>query len=339
MAVWSQALKDDPTPWLLEDSSPAVRHQALRQLLGRTPDDPEVVAARAAAVEAAPIAPILSAQDPAGFWVRSGPGYGPKYRGTVWQVMFLDQSGADGADPRVYAACAYVLSHTQAVTGGFVASGSILDAPPAPAYALHCRHGNLLRALLGFGWHEDVRVQQAIEWQAGAITGEDFDWYYRSGTSGPGFACVANGQLPCAWGAIKALSALARVPESQRTPHVLRAIEQGVEFLLSVDPASAGYPAGRGKAGPSAYWFKPGFPSGYIADVLQNLEVLCELGYGKDRRLQNAIDWLLARQDDHGRWKNEHAYTGKTWEAFDRQGRPSKWVTLRACRVIAAARA
>ena len=33
---------------------------------------------------------------------------------------------------------------------------------------------------------------------------------------------------------------------------------------------------------------------------------------------------------------NEYAYNGKTWVDLERQGQPSKWVTLRACRVLRA---
>ncbi len=47
--------------------------------------------------------------------------------------------------------------------------------------------------------------------------------------------------------------------------------------------------------------------------------------------------WLLSKQDADGRWRNEYAYNGKTWVDFERQGQPSKWVTLRACRVLRAA--
>lgn len=50
-----------------------------------------------------------------------------------------------------------------------------------------------LRALLNFGYAADARVARAIEWQARSITGERFSEYYKSGTAGPGFACVANG--------------------------------------------------------------------------------------------------------------------------------------------------
>jgi hypothetical protein len=333
MPDWIEALNDDPLPWLLGEDNPAVRHLALRLLLDRPPDDPEVQAAQAAAMRINPIAAILSAQEPAGYWVKPGAGYGPKYTGTVWQVIFLDQLGADPADPRVRAACEYVLANSQTESGGFGVSASVQRRPP-PSTVAHCLNGNLLRALLGFGWIDDERVQRVIAWQARSITGEQFGRYYRSGTNGPGFCCAANDGLPCAWGAIKALRGLARVPPERREPHVRRAIDQGIDFLLSRDPAVADYPAGWGNTKPSGSWFKLGFPSGYVADALHNLETLAELGVARDRRLRPAITWLLGKQDDQGRWKNQYAYNGKTWIDIERQGEPSKWVTLRACTVL-----
>jgi hypothetical protein len=88
---------------------------------------------------------------------------------------------------------------------------------------------------------------------------------------------------------------------------------------------------------PSTSWFKLGFPSGYVADVLQVLEALAEFGHARDERLAAAYDWLLTQQDADGRWANRYAYRGKTWVDFERQGAPSKWVTLRACAVLRAA--
>jgi hypothetical protein len=338
MTTWLRMLKGDPLPWLLEAETPAVRHLALRQLLDQPADAPEVRQARAAAMQTDPIASILAAEQPEGFWVKPGPGYTPKYRGTVWQVIFLDQLGADGTDGRVQAACDYVLSHSQAKTGGFASweGGSRPEAPSPPSLAIHCLNGNLLRALIGFGWLEDERVQRAIDWQARSITGEGFTRYYRSGTSGPGFRCVSNEQLPCAWGAIKGLLALARIPPQQRAPHVERAIQQGGAFLFSCDPATAAYPAGWGNVQPSPSWFKLGFPLGFVADVLQNVAVLCELGFAKDARLEGAVAWLLSQQEPSGRWRNQSASNGKTWVDIDEQGQLSKWVTLRACSVLKA---
>ncbi|MBI2848907.1 MAG: nitrogen fixation protein NifH [Chloroflexi bacterium] len=329
-------LNGDPLPWLLEDDNPAVRHLTLRLLLDWLPEDAEVRHAQAAAMGVDPIAAILAAQRSEGYWEKPGPGYSPKYRGTVWQVIFLDQLGADGSDERVRAACQYVLSRTQTEAGGFGASGDVRDIVPASSRSIHCLNGNLLRTLLGFGWLEDERVQRAIEWQARSITGEGFAHYYQSGASGPGFCCAANEKLPCAWGAVKAMLALARIPPERRALYVQLAIRQGVDFLLSVDPAAASYPMGWGNRKPSGSWFKLGFPSGYVADVLQNLEALCELGLAKDPRLHPAVEWLRSKQGKQGRWKNEYAYNGKTWVDFEKQGQPSKWVTLRACRVLKA---
>ena len=337
MTSWKRALRADPVDWLLDPAQPAVRHLALRQLLDRPAYDPEVLDSQSAAMATNPIAAILAAQRDDGHWEKPGPGYATKYRGTVWQVIFLDQLGADPADPRVQRAADYVLAHAQARTGGFGASGASRLAPPAPSAVIHCLNGNLLRAMIGFGRLDDARVQRAIDWQARAVTGQDMERWFASGTSGPGFACAANEGLPCAWGAVKALRALVRIPVERRTPIVSRAIDTGVDLLLSRDPLDADYPAGWGNTHPNGSWFRLGFPSAYVTDVLENLEVLADLGHARDPRLSRAVGWLLRKQDDLGRWRNEYAYNRKTWVDFEHQGQPSRWVTLRACRFLRAA--
>jgi hypothetical protein len=326
LGSWRSALNGDPLPWLLDRETPAVRHQALRLLVDEPDDAPVVRRALGAAMRVPPISSILDAQDPEGFWIKPGDGYGPKYTGTVWSLMFLDQMGADPRDRRIARGCRYVLGHAQAPNGGFGFNAT-------DSSVVHCLNGNLLRALLGFGWFDDVRVRASIDWEARTITGGGFEGWHPWATSGPGFGCGINGTLPCAWGAIKALRGLARIPPRRRTAVVRRAIDQGAAFLLASDPAVADYPT-RSKVSPN--WFKLGFPSGYVADVLQNLETLAELGHAGDPRLLRAVELVLAKQDDHGRWKNEHAYARKTWGVIERQGGPSKWVTLRACTVLRA---
>jgi hypothetical protein len=335
MAGWLDGLRADPRPWLLDERAPAVRHLALRQLLDRPGDDPDVLDAQAAAMRSDPIAVILAAQNPAGWWVKPGSGYLPKYTASVWQVVFLDQLGADGTDQRIQTACAYLLDHAQTTNGGFgaVASG---EARPAPSTAIHCLNGNLLRALIGFGWLDDERVGRSIDWQAAAITGQGEIRFYRSSLPGPGFRCGANGGMPCAWGGTKAVLALARIPAERRAPHVQRALDAGVTFLLSRDPAKADYPMAYGNTRPNGSWFKLGFPSGYVADVLQVLEAVCDAGAGGDPRIGTAVDWLLAMQDGQGRWTNRYAYDGEMVRDIDTPGQPSRWVTLRACRVLKA---
>lgn len=335
MAGWLDLLNDDPRPWLLDEADPAVRHLALRWLEDRPAVDLDVLAAGAAAMRTAPIASILDAQDLRGWWVKPGAGYGPKYTGTTWSLIFLDQLGADGADERISRGCAYLLDQVPTATGGFGMSGSA-TARPVPSTVVHCLNGNLLRALIGFGWLDDARVGAAVDWQASAIIGGDVaPPFHRSATSGPGFRCGVNEGLPCAWGATKALLGLARVPSDRRSPVIAAAIDAAVEFLLSVDPASAAYPAGWGGV-ISRAWFKPGFPAGYVADVVQVLEALADVGRVRDPRTAHALRWLLDKQDADGRWRNEYPYHGKLWADIDRKGAPSKWVTLRACRVLRA---
>jgi hypothetical protein len=335
MADWTDRLNGNPLPWLLDEAAPAVRHLALRRLLDRPADAPDVLAARAAAMASDPIAAFLAAQDPEGWWSKPGAGYGPKYSSTVWSLIFLDQMGADGADPRVRRACEYLIEQSQTTSGGFGMSAAA-KGRPAPSLVLHCLNGNLVRAMIGFGWLGDERLQRAIDFQAAATTGEGEIRYYRSSVPGPGFCCGANDGLPCAWGATKALLALARVPVDRRSPAVQRAIDAGLGFLLSRDPAVADYPMGYGATKPNGSWFRLGFPSGYVTDVLQVLEAVCEAGAATDPRLDHAVDWLVGLQDGEGRWANRYAYEGKMTAPIDRQNEPSRWVTLRACTVLRA---
>jgi len=326
----------DPLPWLLETSNPAVRAATLQRLLGRLADDPEVIEARRRALEIDPIRSMLDAQHPGGWWEKPGPGYGPKYRGTVWSLVFLDQLGADPDDERIQAAARYVLTWCPTTSGGFGCSSSQQEANPPPSRVIHCLNGNLIRALIDFGHLDDPAVEAAVEWAARAITGEGVERWYASSTPGPGFACAANDKQPCAWGAVKEMRGLAAVPPERRTPLTRRAVEAGVDFLLSHDPAVADYPMGYGNTKPSGSWFKLGFPSGYVTDVLQVLEVLAELGRAQDPRLGKAVAWLLDQRIDESRWANRYAYNGKTTIDIEPQGEPSKWVTLRACTVLAA---
>lgn len=323
--------------WLLEEdvSHPGVRYFALTDLQARPASDPEVVAARRAVMAHGPVPAILGAQDPAGYWEQPGAGYYPKYRGTVWSVVYLAQLGADPADPGVRAGGACLLANAIAPTGVFSAGGT-------PAGHILCLAGNLGAALLDLEFGGDERLMQALKQTARFVTGEGVApseekkaplRYFRSGACGPGFRCSANDRQPCAWGAVKVLRALARVPEGDRTPVVQAALQATVDFLFSVDPATADYPAGYSDK-PSRSWFRFGFPVFYVTDVLQIAEALTDAGYGGDPRLAATYDLILGKRDEAGRWKMEYSYAGKTWADAEERGKPSKWVTLRAMRVL-----
>ena len=328
----------DPLPWLLDPSSPGVRYLALRDLCALPPDAPELLAARREAHAHGPIASILAEMNPAGYWVEPGPGYNPKYRSTIWAVILLAQLGAVlGEDPRLETACAYLLEHSLAAGGQFTLTG-------APSGTVDCMQGNLCWALSELygpdSERRDPRLDLAYEWMARTVTGEGIAAQdertavlrYYAYKCGPDFACGANNKQPCAWGAAKGLLAFASLPPERRTPLIQRAIERGIAFLFSVDPASAAYPSTTGK--PSSNWWKFGFPVFYVTDLLQVVEALVRLGYGRDPRLAGALELIRSRQDAQGRWSLEYDYAGKTWLDAGPKKAPNPWVTLRALRTL-----
>lgn len=334
--AWQAQLKGDPLPWLLELEAPGARYLALRDLLDRRPNERELRAAREAAHAHGPIAAVLAKMNPAGYWAQPGPGYNPKYRSTVWAMIMLAQMGASvEQDQRIATACAYVLDHALTAGGQFTASG-------APSGTVDCLQGNLCWALVTLGC-DDPRLATAYEWMARTVTGEGVaplsdrhaPLRYYAGKCGPGFACGANNKLPCAWGAAKVMLAFSVWPARRRTPVIKRAIQQGVDFLLGVDPATAAYPSGWSPK-PSGNWWKFGFPVFYVTDLLQIVEALVGLGYGADRRLKNALQIVRDKQDAHGRWALEYDYAGKTWVDCGAKKQPNPWVTLRALRVLKA---
>jgi len=333
---WQAQLKGDSLSWLLEPDTPGTRYLALRDLLDRTEGDPELCTAQKLAYAEGPIATILAAMDEAGYWAAPGPGYRPKYRSTVWAIIMLAQVGASAAlDQRIARACAYLLDHALASGGQFTITG-------APSGTADCLQGNLCWALLALGC-DDPRLQTAFEWMARSVTGEGVSAAddrqaavrYYAGKCGPLFACGSNNKLPCAWGAVKVMLAFSKWPVERRTPLIEKAIEQGVEFLFSSDPALAQYPTGWSDK-PSGNWWKFGFPVFYITDVLQAVEALVALGYGHDPRLGHALAVIREKQDAQGRWLLEYDYAGKTWVDFGAKKQPNKWVTLRALRVFKA---
>jgi hypothetical protein len=79
---------------------------------------------------------------------------------------------------------------------------------------------------------------------------------------------------------------------------VQRAIEVGVDFLLSRDPAVADYPYTERV---NTSWFKFGFPLSYLSDVPDTVSVLVAPGYGRDPRPANVRQLILSMQDSRGR--------------------------------------
>jgi hypothetical protein len=332
--VMKPLLNENTLPWLLEEENPGVRYLALRNILNLPENDSELVIAREKAHHEGPIATILEAMHPEGYWEEPGSGYLPKYTSTVWSIILLGQLGATiDLDPRIHLACHYLMEHAFNPTGQFSTNGP-------PSGTVDCLQGNLCAALLDLGY-EDSRLDSAFEWMARTVTGEGVSSLadkkaplrYYAGKCGPTFACGANNGLPCAWGAGKVMLAFSKLQIPQRTALIEDAIQQGIEFLLSVDPLDATYPSGWNDK-PSSNWWKFGFPVFYVTDILQIVEALVGLGLGADLRLKNVLKYISSKQDQDGRWPLEYDYAGKTWYNFGTKKQPNKWVTYRAVRVL-----
>jgi hypothetical protein len=329
---WMEQFKGDTLSWLLEEENSGVRSLAMRDLMDLPGDNPELLAAREKAHREGPIAKILDAMHPEGYWVTPGAGYSCKYKSGVWSLIMLSQLGASvDMDERLQHACRYLVDHALAETGQFSVNGTMSGT-------IDCLQGNLLAALLELGY-QDERLEMAIDWMARSVTGDGIaplkdkkaDRHYFLWNCGQVFACHYNNELSCAWGGTKVLLALGRIPAEMRTPQVENAIQTAVDFFLSIDPLTAAYPT-RSGAKPNPNWWKLGFPVFYVSDILQLQEALVGIGYADDPRLVNSFSHILDKQDENGRWPLEHEY--RSWVRFGQLNQPNKWVTYRAVRVL-----
>jgi hypothetical protein len=120
---------------------------------------------------------------------------------------------------------------------------------------------------------------------------------------------------------------------------VTAALERGHEYLLErrmlrrlstgelIDPAFTRF----------------SFPTGWHYDALRGLDHLRAAGVTPDARLAEAIDLVRSKRDADGRWPLENPHESEMVDARlrdldfrmdEREGRPSRWNTLRAMRVL-----
>jgi len=80
-------------------------------------------------------------------------------------------------------------------------------------------------------------------------------------------------------------------------------------------------------------WLQFGFPLMWNTDILEILYILTKLNY-RANRMQEAVDLVISKQDDQGKWKLERTFNGCFQVNIEKKGRPSKWVTLNALKVL-----
>lgn len=318
------ARADRGVSWLLERTQPAIRYRTLTELLGRTPEDPDVRESREAIVRTGWGAKILSERDAPGGWGDGRSQYVPKYTSTHWRMLVLSDLGLTNSDPRIRELCEFWMN-------GFSAKDGRLggNSGGRPHY---CVSANMARALIRFGYGDDPRVRRTLEWLAETADPKG------------GWSCWGIGRNLDSW---EALSAFAVYPRALWTPRMTKAVERGAEFFLQRELHHQGprYPP----------WYRFHYPIHYYYDLLVGLDFLTALGYGGDPRLGFALSLLRNKRRSDGRWNLDRVHPdldGKQaewYEAHPRQrpnpfglerpGRPSKMVTLTALVVLGRARA
>jgi hypothetical protein len=318
----------DVMEWLLEPEQPSVRYLALRDLVGAK--GAELEEARLAIMEAGPVPRILDRQEPEGHWGRPEDFYvRSKYRGTVWNLILLADLCADPADKRVRRACEFVLRWSQdRSSGGFSYRGTG-ERGGTHSGVLSCLTGNMVFSLIRLGHLEDERVASGLDWLTRYMR---FSLEPMGTREWPFSNPRCWGRHTCRSGAVKALKALAEVPAPRRTPAMRRCIEEGAEFLLRmniVGEREGGLEVKRPE------WLQLGFPRMWSTDILEILDILTRLGY-QDERMHRALGLLLGKRQPDGRWLQEDRYHGRYLISFGANGRPGKWTTLMAMRVLQA---
>ncbi|HSW01803.1 MAG TPA: hypothetical protein VLI39_16660 [Sedimentisphaerales bacterium] len=335
MGASKTAIGDDVLAWLLEPGDPSIRYLTLVELLGRSKKDSPVRRARRAIMETGPVPKILAKQRGGAYWERPEEFYcGKIYRGTVWTLILLAELHADGDDPRIHNACEFLLDWSQdRASGGFAYRGSH-DAGGEHDRVLPCLTGNMVWALARFGYAGDPRWKQGVEW----ITKyQRFDDGAPRAPKGWPFSTRKPcwGRHTCHMGVVKAIKALAEIPANRRTKAVKETIEDGVEYLLSHHIHKRSHDLSQVSR---PQWLKLGFPWLWDSDILEILEILTCLGC-RDKRMAEAVEVVEAKRRPQGYWLLEDDYFGRLQVDIEKRGRPSKWVTLTALRVMKRMRA
>ncbi|MEA5048833.1 MAG: nitrogen fixation protein NifH [Eubacteriales bacterium] len=320
----------DTLNWLLEPDDPSVRYFALTDLLGLGDSEPEIRQAKLAIMQHGMVPQILRKMGEPSYFETLNQFYTAKYKGLVWQLILLAELGAE-ADEQIKEQCEYILEHSQEPTdGGFAMNTAAKTGGGRISEVIPCLTGNLVWSLIRFGYWEDPRLQKAVNWLTkysrlndGVENDPQIQPYSRYET--------CWGKHTCHMGVVKTLKALGAIPESNRSRQVKDTIDQAAEFLLIHHIYKRSHDLARvSKPG----WTKFGFPLMYQTDVLEILDILSSLNIA-DSRMDEALDLVCSKRDEHGRWIAENLYCGdKLLIPFGEKGAPSKWLTLRAMRVL-----
>jgi hypothetical protein len=302
--------------WLLSDSNPSVKYWTLKDLLDILEHDARVQRSRHLITRQEAVMKIFSSQNEHGFWGNPRRLWG--YENSVFQLLLLSELGFEG-DSRVEKALEFVFSF-QLEDGSFASAADKKKKDSSTNE--FCLTGIIVKLLLLFGYETDSRLHEALNFLI--MTGENWScsWY----------PLEKDKVFPktCYMGGIKALAALAKLPSALGTREVKEVILHNAEPYLENRIYWYRRDA-QGKRTKKPSWTRFAFPLFWQSDVLDVLDVLTELGI-RDERMDESVDLVRSKQVE-GRWILERTYP-KKFELLEGRGKPSKWITLKALRVL-----
>jgi hypothetical protein len=302
--------------WLL-DSDPSVRWQVLRDLTNAPAEAVAAERTRIATVGAG--ARLLALQGADGRW--GGAAWNCGWDSTMHILMLLRDLGLDPASDRARRAVGLVRDR---VTWRGCGPPECDGNPFFAGEVEPCINGQV--AAVGAYFGQDVRgiVDRLLAEQL-----PDGGWNCEA----------ANGSTRSSFNTtICVLEALLEHElAGGGSPEVTGARLRGQEYLLArrlFRRRSTGEAiASDRKSG--AVWTRFAFPTWWHYDVLRGLEYLRRASVTPDDRVAEAIDLVASKRDGAGRWPLETRYPGQMPVEIDAgEGRPSRWNTLRALRML-----
>ncbi|HEX5548221.1 MAG TPA: hypothetical protein VFX24_12490 [Ktedonobacterales bacterium] len=297
--------------WLL-DSDPSIRWQALRDLTDASPG--EVAAERAKIATEGWGFQLLSGQGADGSW---GVGTSNPEWVTLRALLLLRDMGLDPTSAEARRAVARVRENV--TWQGVLPQDAAWHGKPLFAGEVEpCVNGRVVAIGSYFG--EDVQgiVDRLLGEQ---MADGGWNCEQESGSTRGSFhttICVLEGLLEherATGGSSAVTAARERGQEYLIERRMLRRLSSGDV----IDPA----------------WRRFSFPTGYHYDVLRGLEYLRSANVTPDPRLAEAIDLVASRRDTDGRWNRENIHPDELdAEPGTAEGEPSRWITLRALRVL-----
>lgn len=293
---------DETLTWLL-DSDPAIRWQTMRDLT----DEPvgRIVAERARVASEGWGARLLELQGEDGQW--GGGAYSPKWISTTYTLLLLRHLGVDPEDRRVRSASDLV---RERITMGQK------DLPFFEYVGETCISAMALTLNVYFLGGERARVDWLLDEQRG-----DGGWNCDSSSPKSSFNTTIS--------ALEALSEYCRAQDAD--PAVADAVSRAHEYLLE---RQLMYSLSTGEL-INRRWLLMSFPPRWHYDVLRGLDHLRESGRTPDPRCDRAIDVIRSKRREDGTWPLQNPHAGKVhFEMEEGPGKPSRWNTLRALRVL-----